>query len=86
MPRRQVDRPKWRNWQTRGIQNPDTDPVNHCNQSTCENEAPAGTYLGAYPPELAPVVEAWGTLPEHLKAAILALVATAQPPGKGGGR
>ena len=42
--------------------------------------------MGTYPPELAPVVEAWGTLPEHLKAAILALVSTAQAPGKGGAR
>jgi len=31
------------------------------------------------PPELAGVVTAWPTLPEHIKAAVLALVATARP-------
>jgi hypothetical protein len=77
---------EWRNGRRWGLKIPCENPQTPVNKALTDGQAPAGTYLCTYPAELAPVVQAWDTLPEHLRAAILAIVATVQPPGKGGGR
>ena len=81
-------------YHTHRISNPATDPPNHCPGNDFRKPLPVGCTDGctdrpnALPivapldPDLARVADAWGGLPDAIKAGILAMVNAASPGGR----
>ena len=82
--------PKWRNWQTRGIQNPRPDSVTIESSGTYERPENAPHYtpdtsqlIDSDDADLQHVIDAWPSLPPAMRTGIMAMVEASGSEGGG---